>query len=368
MICNKCKDTRHATKDCKLDHCVVCGKRNHITDDYTWLKQMKPVPKFVGYATRGLGVLLVQSSKDNVELENPKPMALVTVKTRVLNETQLLEGFNYMFNWNWQWRCKKQGSNAFLMRFPNKGRLVELINFGKLHTVWVTFDKVPDCFRHLFGMCEVAASLRLVPEIDMDTITHDRIRAKVGVIDFEKIPGYTEITDRCLDIYRIMPTLEKVVEMGWYGDHKRQHLEEARIDCVGHEAINLGSLSLVQSEEIKKRSEAVLLAQQEQNKEREARKKVEADLPALMKRMQEIEEEKARQKAFRAQEEKRIREMEKERKSLMDLVHKQQTIIAKCVEKIERWEEREKEIENITETEPEKMEEENKKGRQWYIC
>ena len=84
----------------------------------------------------------------------------------------------------------------------------------------------------------------------------------------------------------------------------------------------MGSLSLVQSEEIKKRSEAVLLAQQEQNKEREARKKVEADLAALMKRMQEIEEDKARQKAFRAQEEKRIGERENERKSLMDLVHK----------------------------------------------
>ena len=108
----------------------MCEKRNHITDDCTWLKQMKLVPKFVGFAARGLGVLLVQSSKDNVELENPKPMALVTVKTRVLNETQLLEGFNYMFNWNWQWRCKKQGSNAFLMRFPNKGRLMAPINWN----------------------------------------------------------------------------------------------------------------------------------------------------------------------------------------------------------------------------------------------
>ncbi|KAF7039078.1 hypothetical protein CFC21_049139 [Triticum aestivum] len=377
MICNKCKDTRHATKDCKLDHCAVCGKRNYITDDCTWLKQMKLVPKFVGYAARGLGVLLVQSSKDNVELENPNPMAPVTVKSGMLNETQLLEGLNYMFNWNWQWRCKKQGSSAFLMRFLNKGRLMELINYddftllgtgavinikkwafdsqavGKSHTVSVTFDKVPDCFRHFFGMCEVVASLGPVLEIDMDTITHERIRAKVGVRDFEKIPGYTEITDRDLNIYRVMPTLEKVVEMAWYGDHKRQHLEEAGMDCVGdelrkrqkntnnsgdtnREAINLGILSLVQFEEIKKRSDAVLLTQQEQIKEREARKKVEADMAAVMKRMQENEEEKARQKALRVQEEKRIGEMEKERKSLMDLVHKQQNIIDRCVEKVER--------------------------------
>lgn len=31
MMCNKCKDTRHATKDCKLGHCAICGKKNHVT-------------------------------------------------------------------------------------------------------------------------------------------------------------------------------------------------------------------------------------------------------------------------------------------------------------------------------------------------
>ncbi|XBH86639.1 hypothetical protein VPH35_074262 [Triticum aestivum] len=323
-MCNKCKDTRHTTKDCKLDHCAVCGKRNHITDDCTWLEQMKPVPKIVGYAARGLGVLLAQSSKENVELENPNPMALVTVKSGMLNETQLLEGINYI--------------NAFLMRFSNKGRMMELINcedftlldtgavinikkwafdsqtVGKLHTVWVTFDKVHDCVRNFFGMCEVAASLGAVLEIDMDAITHEKIRAKVGVRDFEKIPGYTEITDRYLNIYRVMPTLERVVEMGWYGDHKRQHLEEAGMDCGGMKSEKYKRTQTIQ-EIITKR-----ISHWEQNKEREARKKVEADLATLMKRMQEIEEERARQKVFRAQEEKRMGEMEKERKNLMDLV------------------------------------------------
>lgn len=27
VMCNKCKDTRHVTKDCKLGHCAICGKR-----------------------------------------------------------------------------------------------------------------------------------------------------------------------------------------------------------------------------------------------------------------------------------------------------------------------------------------------------
>lgn len=61
------------------------------------------------------------------------------------------------------------------MRFPNKGRLMELSKFddfnllgtgalinvkgwtfdsqaiGKQHTVWVKFGKVPECFRHFLG-------------------------------------------------------------------------------------------------------------------------------------------------------------------------------------------------------------------------
>lgn len=87
MMCNKCKDTRHATKDCTLGHCAICGKKNHITDECTWLKQMKPVPKFAGYAARGLGVLLAQNSKDVLDVENPNPMPIVTVISGEINET-----------------------------------------------------------------------------------------------------------------------------------------------------------------------------------------------------------------------------------------------------------------------------------------
>lgn len=130
------------------------------------------------------------------------------------------------------------------------------------------------------------------------------------------------------------------------------------MDCVGDEirkrqknstntegsnrgTVTLGSLNLVQFEEIKKRSDAILLAQQEQDRER-CKEKVEADLDVVMK-MQEIEEKKARQKALKAQDEKKDSGYGGEKAYMMELVHKQQTMIARCVEKIERWEERERE-------------------------
>ena len=66
-----------------------------------------------------------------------------------------------MFNWNYKWGAKSYKKNYYLMRFPNKARLMELIFFvdfhllgsddvvnvrkwtldsqavGKLHIVWV---------------------------------------------------------------------------------------------------------------------------------------------------------------------------------------------------------------------------------------
>lgn len=115
-----------------------------------------------------------------------------------------------MFSWNWKWRCKSHGKNGFLMRVPNKAKLVELSKFedfnllgtgavinvqmwsfksqaiGKLHTLWVMFVKVLECFRHFIGMCETTASLGPVLEIDMDTIAMEQI-SKVGVRDMNKI-------------------------------------------------------------------------------------------------------------------------------------------------------------------------------------
>lgn len=212
MMCNKCKDFRRLTRECKLPNCIICEKNSHITEDCNWFKQIKPLPKFVGYAARGLGVLLIQNSKEVVSSEQINPMAIITIASGEINETQFLEGFNYMFKWDWQWRCKKHGDRAYLMRFPNKSRLIELDKFGnfnllgtkavinvdswtydtqaigKLHTVWVKIWEVPECFKHFFGTCEVAATIGPMLEIDMTIILQEKRRAKVGVIDFEKNP------------------------------------------------------------------------------------------------------------------------------------------------------------------------------------
>lgn len=69
---------------------MICGKDSHIIDDCAWLKQMKHVLKYVAYSARGLGVLLVQNSKDVLAVEHANPMAIVRVKFGNVSETRFL--------------------------------------------------------------------------------------------------------------------------------------------------------------------------------------------------------------------------------------------------------------------------------------
>lgn len=65
-----------------------------------------------------------------------------------------------------------------------KGWSLDHQTIEKLHSAWIKFGSVPDCFRHYFGMCEVVATLQPVLEIDMGTINLEIIKAKVGVREF----------------------------------------------------------------------------------------------------------------------------------------------------------------------------------------
>lgn len=63
---------------------------------------MESVPKYVGYAARGLGVLLVQSYKDVLVAEHMNPLAVVVIRSGQINETDFVQAFSEMFNWVWQ--------------------------------------------------------------------------------------------------------------------------------------------------------------------------------------------------------------------------------------------------------------------------
>ena len=70
------------------------------------------MPKYVGYAVKGLGVLLVQSYKDVLIAKHINPLGVVIIRDGQINETELIKALNEMFDWGWQWRVKEYGKNA----------------------------------------------------------------------------------------------------------------------------------------------------------------------------------------------------------------------------------------------------------------
>lgn len=267
LYCGNCKGHGHLKSGCKAKvFCVVCQRASHWTEDCTILKQVKPVAKYVGYGARGLGCLLVQNTKDISAVEHANPMALVRVHSGQLNETTVSYGFSKMFEWGWTWRAKFQSPKTFLMRFPNKAKLVELKNFekftllragaivevdfwspddkakGKLHSVWIKMMGVPDSLRHYLGICEIGSALGPVVDVDVENIyVKEEIRLKVGVRDLHKIPAGTEITTKDLMLYDIEFEFESVAEQGWYkfdDCNKRRMFDYISIDGVNEQKEN----------------------------------------------------------------------------------------------------------------------------------
>ncbi|XBI97103.1 hypothetical protein VPH35_033295 [Triticum aestivum] len=352
QVCGKCKDPRHSTRECRIGHYLICGRENHITSECNLLKQMKPVPKYVGYATKGLGILLVQSHKDVLVAEHTNPLGVVIVREGKINETELTKAMGEMFDWGWQWRVKEFGQNGFMMRFPNKAKLVELAKFndfnllgtgvvikvqpwsldhqamGKMHTVWVKLSRVPDCFRHFLGICEVSAAVGPVLEVDMDTVNEEKVRIKCGIRDVEKTPPQVEITAPDLLMFRIGVEVEKVVEIGW----KRFRVEESE-----HRGISLGCLSLKQTKEVdgklikmkKQLEESMMQWQDEMFAERRKWQK-ESDI--MFNKIKTLEEDKARHSALWAKAEQKIKDLEENQNTMQNKINQQREEIQKLIQ------------------------------------
>ncbi|TVU42012.1 hypothetical protein EJB05_08394, partial [Eragrostis curvula] len=158
----------HNSRECsKIVRCEICRKGTHITKRCVWPKQTKPVIQIVGLAVDGLGFCSAQHAKVNHKKTRKVIQGLVKVKAGFLTAKQLEADFSCHFAWGKEWKTKQVGQD-FLLQFPNKERLQELINFpelklkgsgasvevlpwsaqarakARLHTVWVTVDNVPE--------------------------------------------------------------------------------------------------------------------------------------------------------------------------------------------------------------------------------
>lgn len=262
LTCYKCCEKGHVIKDCPNKVlCNVCGKDSHISSKCAWLRQPKPVSKFVGYAAAGLGCFVVEHARDMVLEDKNNSMALITVVSGDLNASQLAHDFELIFPWKWEWNARANGPGKFLMRFPPVARIGEVSPFssmtlrgsgaqisvarwttatmvvGKLHTVWVRVDGVPDTMKNFHALREIGSSLGVVQEVDMDILEKsDEVRIKVGVKDPFKIPSKSEVTSPKLLLYDVFFTIKSVVEIGWSTrDHQEKSSAGAGLKDTGGE-------------------------------------------------------------------------------------------------------------------------------------
>ncbi|TVT97641.1 hypothetical protein EJB05_57091, partial [Eragrostis curvula] len=192
---------------------------------------------------------------------------------------QLEEDFAFHFAWGKEWRARQCGQD-FLMQFPNKERLQELINFpelklrgsgasvevlpwtsqarakARLHTVWVSVDNVPEELLNYHAVCEIGSMLGAVEQVDMEALEdREEVRFKVDVKSVSKIPPVLEIAVKPF-IYDIYFTVEAVVEEGWNAEGETnpgkryavEPIKEAAVeqdrDSKRHKASTAGQTSL----------------------------------------------------------------------------------------------------------------------------
>lgn len=118
MTCYKCGEKGHGIKDCPNKViCNVCGKHSHISSKCAWLRQPKPVAKFVCYAAAGLGCFVVEHARDLILEEKNNSIALVTVVSGSLNASQLAHDFELNFPWKWEWVSRENDPGSFLLGF-----------------------------------------------------------------------------------------------------------------------------------------------------------------------------------------------------------------------------------------------------------
>lgn len=104
LTCYKCWEKGHGLKDCPNKVLrIVSGKDSHISSKCAWLRQAKPVGKFVGYATSGLSCFVVDHAKEFIMEDKNNTIALVKVLSGNLNAQQLAHDFDLTFPWKWEW-------------------------------------------------------------------------------------------------------------------------------------------------------------------------------------------------------------------------------------------------------------------------
>jgi len=192
-------------------------------------------------------------------------LGLVKVVEGSVTAEQLEQDFTFHFPRGSEWKVSPCGTD-FILQFPNKERLQELINFpelklkkfgarvevmawssqakakARLHTVWLLVENVPEEMLNYHGACELGSLIGAVEEVDMEALDErEMVRLKVHVMSIDKIPSVLEIVVKPF-LYDISFKVESIVEEGWAtvgsGKNGKQDLVNENVEGADCEAFS----------------------------------------------------------------------------------------------------------------------------------
>jgi hypothetical protein len=143
-------------------------------------------------------------------------VGIVVIKEGDISAEELEKSFNDMWKVNWFWQIRQVGPKKFLVRFPLRKRIKELVEypsinlkkegvviyfenwegeaepFEEFQEIWVKIFGIPAKWLTWKTICQVSTALGVLVNIDWQVIFrsfYKEVRVKVAVRDKSKIPS-----------------------------------------------------------------------------------------------------------------------------------------------------------------------------------
>jgi hypothetical protein len=122
VTCFNCAQWGHFSTDRREPRlCFICQTTDHIgTDCPEWLKPLEP-PQYLGSVAQGLRFFHVDVSDEGNRSGYMKFLnncVVLTVEEGFIEEEEIVESLQKLFDQNWQWQVKELEDFKYLVRFP----------------------------------------------------------------------------------------------------------------------------------------------------------------------------------------------------------------------------------------------------------